>query len=70
MPQGPGEEPPFLGRAGFEDPGPGGEFGVQPVEGLGASFRSRGVVGRGIVLASPGGRPVAVHIDRIIVRTR
>ena len=41
--------------AGFEELGPGGQLGLEPVEGLAAELRLRRVVGRRLVLALPGG---------------
>ena len=43
-----------LRRSRFEQLGPGGELGLQPVEGLTAERRFRRVIGRRIVLALPG----------------
>ena len=53
--QGLGDGRACLGRAGFEELGPGGELGLQPPDGLAAQLRLRRVVGRRIVLALPGG---------------
>ena len=49
VPEGLGDGAVGLGRAGLEEPGPGGEFELQPVEGLLAELGLGGVAGSGIV---------------------
>ena len=49
------DDGPGLGRAGFEELRPGGQLGLEPVEGLAAELGLGGVVGRRVVLALAGG---------------
>src|SRR5262249_22452404 len=44
----------ILGRADFKELSPGGQLGLQPVEGLAAQFRLRGIALRRLVLSLPG----------------